>query len=826
MNIMEKCFQNCSKGYYTYNNITYCKCERDKCYNCTPVAIALDLCNKCNDNYYPKENDDLNYGEYIECYNEINGYYVDKTNSIFKKCFHTCETCDKGGNAENHNCILCNNNFPFGIKMNNYFNCYFNCSFYYYFDVGNNYHCTENQSCPIEYPRLLANRLECIKNDINYLMQNIAEIEKNETQNENQNEEQKEEQKKEEIKYYDTIMNKSEEIFTSDYYDTLNIDKGEKEVINAGKVTIVFKTTQDSKNDTNDNLTSIDLGECETLLRNYYNISKNEFIYLKQTEVEQEGIQIKKVECNVYAKLSNSNLIKLNLSVCKDTKMILSVPIKISESLDKLNISSGYYNDICYVTTSDSGTDITLEDRKKEYMKRKNIICQEGCDFSNYDYNTQRANCSCDVKESSSSFANMNINTTKLYEKFIDLNNILNFQFMVCYNILFSKNGIIHNIAFYALIILIIFHLLTIIIFYKNKIFIIKDKIKGISFGINNWNLVIEYDKEIIRLKKEKEKEKEKLKMKKIIIAKNKKIKANKEEIIKIPTALDYYFLDKLINKKNPPNKRNISLKININNDQIKNKSSNAFLATEALNKKDIVMKAKNIMAYNDEEMNNLAYKLALKFDKRSYCEYYLSLIKTKHILIFSFYNNMNNYNSQIIKIDLFFVGFINNFFVNALFFNDDTMHKILEDEGTFDFVYQLPKIIYSTLISTVLNTLLKILALSEGNILNFKKNKNTKDLNKRQEDLNHLLKIKFILYFIISTIFIIFFWYYLSMFCAIYRNTQLHLIKDTLLSFGLSLLYPFGIYLLPGIFRIPALSNRKSKESYVYNFSVILQMI
>ena len=63
-------------------------------------------------------------------------------------------------------------------------------------------------------------------------------------------------------------------------------------------------------------------------------------------------------------------------------------------------------------------------------------------------------------------------------------------------------------------------------------------------------------------------------------------------------------------------------------------------------------------------------------------------------------------------------------------------------------------------------------------------------------------------------------------MFCAIYRNTQLHLIKDTLLSFGLSLLYPFGIYLLPGIFRIPALSNRKSKESYVYNFSVILQMI
>ena len=42
-------------------------------------------------------------------------------------------------------------------------------------------------------------------------------------------------------------------------------------------------------------------------------------------------------------------------------------------------------------------------------------------------------------------------------------------------------------------------------------------------------------------------------------------------------------------------------------------------------------------MKYNDEELNNLKYDLALKFDKRRYCEYYLSLLKTKHIIIFYF---------------------------------------------------------------------------------------------------------------------------------------------------------------------------------------------
>ena len=73
---------------------------------------------------------------------------------------------------------------------------------------------------------------------------------------------------------------------------------------------------------------------------------------------------------------------------------------------------------------------------------------------------------------------------------------------------------------------------------------------------------------------------------------------------------------------------------------------------------------------------------------------------------------------------------------------------------------------------------------------------------------------------------FLLFFGYYLSMFCAIYRNTQYHLIKDTLISFGVSLIYPFGIYLLPGMFRIPALSNPKNKRKYLYNLSLLFQML
>ena len=171
-------------------------------------------------------------------------------------------------------------------------------------------------------------------------------------------------------------------------------------------------------------------------------------------------------------------------------------------------------------------------------------------------------------------------------------------------------------------------------------------------------------------------------------------------------------------------------------------------------------------------------------------------------------------------------IGFSIKYVVNGLFFNDDTMHKIYEKKGKFDLEVQIPIIVYSSLISTLLNTQLNLLALSNNDIISFKQNKSTINLMKRAEDLTNKLTIKFILYFIISFLLLVFFWYYISMFGVIYRNTQIHLLKDTLLSFGLSLIIPFGLYLIPGFFRIPSLSNCRNKRECLYNFSKVLQLI
>ena len=157
-----------------------------------------------------------------------------------------------------------------------------------------------------------------------------------------------------------------------------------------------------------------------------------------------------------------------------------------------------------------------------------------------------------------------------------------------------------------------------------------------------------------------------------------------------------------------------------------------------------------------DFEINSLNYEDAFRLDKRNYCQYYISLLKNNHPLIFSF-SICNDYNSIIIKIFLFFFSFSSDLTINALFFNDDTMHKIYKDKGKFDLLFQIPQILYSTLISKFIDTLVKNLALSQSYIIEFQSEKRNNNLLKKAEALN-ILRTKIILFFIIVFIILVFF--------------------------------------------------------------------
>ena len=553
-------------------------------------------------------------------------------------------------------------------------------------------------------------------------------------------------------------------------------------------------------------------------------------------------MKIPKIEFDIYRKMNDTNLQKLNKLLCKDIKIDLFVPIKIPElaNIDEYNSTSGYYNNICYRTKSNYGTDISLNDRKYDFINLNKTVCQEDCDFAEYNYSSTKAKCSCKINETPSSIIYMNINTTKLLKNFKDINNIANTKILICYKELFTKKGIINNIGFFIMTIILLFHIICMFIYFFKQLKIIIKLIKDITFGLENYHLVEKSKKP----KKDKIKKKErknqidkkeiKNKIKKEIKPKNKNIVMNL-----VKNKKSNYFADKkLMNRKNKVN--NIILKNNNNNiidkkkpnnskknNQVDNQSHNRILKSKVkkdIIKKDIIKKVNNIMKYNEDEINNLPYDKAVLNDKRAYSQYYISLIRTKHNLVYIFCNN--DYNSKIIKINLFIFSFTIYFTVSAMFFDDETMHIIYKNKGSYDLEYQLTKIIYSSLISTLLNSIIKFLALSNGDIVEYKQNKtNKKILCEKEIKLIQKVKIKSIFYFIISFIFLLFFSYYISMFCFIFQNTQYILIKDNLISFGLSLLYPFAIYLAPGIFRKLAISNTKKKRKYLYKFSKFLKL-
>ena len=289
-----------------------------------------------------------------------------------------------------------------------------------------------------------------------------------------------------ELYYFEIIIKTIESNFSNEYYDKTNLDKGKEELFDLKKFSVTLFSTQN--NNINSNKTSIDFRNCEILLRQYYNFTVNETIYILEIDVEQEKMRIPKILYFIYGKISSDQLERLNLTICKGTRIYLYTPVIINENIDTLKSKSGYFNDICYPAKSDYGTDILLTDRKNEFIDRNKTVCQEDCDLEEYNYHIKKAKCSCKVKEFS--LADIYINKTELLKNFKNIKDIANIDIIKCYKKLFTKKGIYNNIGCYILIVIIILHIISTFIFFIKQFHKLKHKIKKIIFGIKNFKLI------------------------------------------------------------------------------------------------------------------------------------------------------------------------------------------------------------------------------------------------------------------------------------------------------------------------------------------------
>ena len=638
---------------------------------------------------------------------------------------------------------------------------------------------------------------------------------------------------------------------------------GQSQVISTENVIYQISTFEFQKDNEESDISSIDLGECESTLKGIYNLTDNDSLIVFKIDTKSENRKETHVHYEIY-KPNDYEL--LNLSLC-NSKIIVNVPINLDDNSIKLyenlkkygyNIfdsDDDFYNDICTTYTTVNGTDMLIEDRKKDiyYGTGDTSMCQTGCEFVLYNTTTKKSKCDCETQISTNDIGIVEdeFSSKKLASGFLKSITNSNFRVLKCYKLAFNTKELMKNIGRIMMTGIFLSYLISLfcyIFIERKKIntfvkLIIKDKDLAYKSYLTQKSEKNNEKEKSNKNKRKKQKKKDNKKKKSNSKNKNESKKSKKEKIKNSPPkkieenkikSKDKLFPSSTRNNlssSTPFSRQSERKKININIYPINN--------VNLSNKKNINIKEKseveifkknkaNLINYenlNDQELNSLEYSKAVLLDKRTYFQYYWALLKKKHLILFTILP-ANDYNLYTLKIALFLLSVSLYLTINGFFFTDSTMHKINEDNGKYDFIYQIPQILYSTIISAIINILLKILSLSEKNILLLKQEKDIIKAKKQSKQIKKCIIIKFVIFFILSNILLLSFWYFISCFCAVYTNTQKILFKDTFISFGLSMLYPFGLNLLPGLFRIPALRDKTQKRKYLYQISGYIALI
>ena len=236
----------------------------------------------------------------------------------------------------------------------------------------------------------------------------------------------------EDDKFYDKNKNIDEIILNIKNillnYDLLSslIKENKTSKINKKNNLIYSISSLDNQEDNKINLTTVDIGECESILRNKYNLEQNEPLFIFKIEYYVDGLSFPIIYYEIYTDKIKE---ELNMEYCKNININIKFPVSINEdNLFKYDISNDYYKDICYSYTTEDNTDIIITDRINEFYNNNMSLCESECIYKGYNYETKKVTCECQTK-SYKSFISAIDNNGKL--SLIDIHGI-------CYNSLIS----------------------------------------------------------------------------------------------------------------------------------------------------------------------------------------------------------------------------------------------------------------------------------------------------------------------------------------------------------------------------------------------------
>ena len=594
-----------------------------------------------------------------------------------------------------------------------------------------------------------------------------------------------------------------------------------------------------NNNDIFSNSSHTNFTECEKTLRDHYNITSPRKITFIQVELSNtnDDVLVNQIEYKAYDDTQR----ELNLSLCNNTNLTVYYILKNEKQeevdlisyfkkngVDILDLNDKFFNDVC-MPYSNSENDLTLNDRIRDIYKNYSF-CEKNCRLVEINFDEYKATCDCTIKEDMNvDDFNFDISEALTQKK----NN--NFQIIKCYSGFTSIKDNLANIGFWIFLGLMLLNILLLILYICGlktiKNYISKEMANHGYIGNASHafchNYVKQLDNLIQRLnrmkndfikKKEPPKRRTRKKFKKsaerrgLINAKNSQINNSKEimgkriEILKAK-------MDKTKRVNKFQSTKDVILKgsKNENNIQIENNNFQLNLININVNE---VKKNTYIPNVSGQILNIYNFKEAIQHDKRSlFTIYYIFLIAKQVIMHAFFYRSPIEPLSIRLSLLKFMLGC--DLALNAIFYTDDKVserYKSAKSAISFAFTNNLSVILLSILIGYSMFIFLGNLNNSTNQIRNLfreeeEKIKNNKkyvvSLPRKKEiicEVKRIMrnyKIKVIIFYIIEFVCMIFFWYYVTIFCNIYKKTQLSWLLDCLLTIIIRIVIDFLLNLI-----------------------------
>ena len=199
----------------------------------------------------------------------------------------------------------------------------------------------------------------------------------------------------------------------------------------------------------NENVATIELNDCKEILNEKYGL-ENKSILLYKTNTKIEGYSTISVNYELY---NPNNFSKLNLDYCNKTSIYIKIPVSINpDEIFKYDPKSDYYNDMCFPYNNEDGADVIIKDRKDEFIDNNMSLCENNCEFKDYDSENKKAICECKIKTIMEELSNIDIDSEKFFEGWLNVKSLINLNVVKCYKLLSTKNGFLKNIGNFILL--------------------------------------------------------------------------------------------------------------------------------------------------------------------------------------------------------------------------------------------------------------------------------------------------------------------------------------------------------------------------------------